>query len=74
MTKPSSCLLCIFFVSLFSGLVGWFDGVRSSGDNHVGQVALSSLARILGECLTIQSQPALFFFGGGEWRLLARAH
>ena len=33
-------------------------------------VALSSLARILGECSTIHSPPMLFFF---KWRL-ARAH
>ena len=28
----------------------------------VAMVAFSSLARILGECLTIHSPPALFFF------------
>ena len=35
-------------------------------------VAFSSLARILGECSTIHSPPALFFFFF-KWRL-ARAH
>ena len=38
-------------------------------------VALSSLAKILGECSTILSPPVpiFFFFGGGGWKI-ARGH
>ena len=41
--------------------------------NFGGVVALSSLAMILGESLTIHSRPALFFVCVPKWRL-ARTH
>ena len=52
-------------------------GGRGGKQVVVVVVAFSSLARILGECSTIHSPPALlsffFFFFFGKWRL-ARAH
>ena len=53
-----------FFVSMHVWLSG--KGTRDAGESEArtygGGVASSSLAKILGECSTIHSPPALFFF------------
>ena len=62
------------------GVGRWCQRVVSGSERRVGYLVVvffSSLSRILGECLTIDSPPGIFFRGGGvglgEWRF-ARAH